>query len=446
MTIEDAGLKPTANPQDVVRHAPMSRGQIIGVVIVTLLSVVDGYDLLATAFVAPSLAKEFGVGSAELGVLLSSGLIGTLFGAFLLAPLADKIGRKPVVLISLATMTLGMGASALCTSLDQLAATRLFAGIGIGAMMVVVNPIAAELANERNRTFVIAIKSIGFPIGGVIGGLLAAALVDSTGWQTLFAIGAVAGLILVPLVIWGLPESIDYLIEHRPAKALSKVNTVLAAFGHKAVDALPPVSVRDAGASYFSIFDRQHWAGTVCASLVGFLTWAAIFFFLSWQVQMLTSAGLSHASAAAIASSSSITGALGVIFFAFAARYFDDRKLSVMSVFGLGVAMVVFGLASAGTWLLTASAPVIGAFITGATVALYVVITRVFAGGMLATGSGFVIGVGRIGSAFGPAAAGFLFHHGLDRTLVAGILGACAIFASILMWWMLKEEKTERGL
>lgn len=446
MTMKDTNPPaPTTNPQDAIRHAPLSRGQIIGIVIVTLLSVVDGYDLLATAFVAPSLAREFGVGSADLGILLSSGLAGTLFGAFMLAPLADYMGRKPVILISLAIMTLGMGASALCTTLNALAVTRLFAGVGIGAMMVVVNPIAAELANDRNRTFVIAIKSIGFPIGGVIGALLAAVLIETTGWQALFWSGAGAGLLLLPLVALALPESIDYLMERRPKDALQKVNTVLAAFGHQAVNALPPVANRSPHASYLLIFSRRYLTSTVCASSIGFLTWAAIFFFLSWQVQMLTDAGLSHASAAAIASSSSITGALGVVFFAFAALYVDDRKLSVFCVLGLGAALIAFGQVSAGIGLLTATASVIGVFITGTTVALYVVITRVFAGAMLATGSGFVVGVGRIGSAFGPAAAGFLFHQGMDRALVTAVMGGCAILASILMASMLRADRTTRS-
>lgn len=425
------------NPREIIRHAPMSRGQIYGIIITGLLSIVDGYDLLATAFVAPALAAQFGVGVGVggLGILLSAGLTGTLFGAFLLAPLTDSIGRKPVVLFSLIFMVLGMGASALCTSLNQLAGTRLFAGIGIGAMMVTVNPIAAELANERSRAFVIAIKSIGFPIGGMLGGLLAAVLIQRVGWQSIFIIGAVAGLVLIILVALALPESIGYLIERRPKDALAKINAVLSGFGHEPLQDLPPAS-RNTRIPYLAIFNTQHVFGTVCASLFSFLTWVAIFFFLSWQTHMLTSSGLSMTLAAAISGSSSLSGAFGVLFFAFAAKHYDDHLLSVTSVLGLGGALIVFGLVPANAWLLGISTAVVGAFITGATIALYVVTTAAFEGRMLATGSGFVIGVGRIGSAVAPGFAGALFAQGLDRAWVASIMGACALAAAIVIWSM----------
>lgn len=397
---------------------------------------------LATAFVAPALAAEFGVGLGGLGILLSAGLIGTLFGAFLLAPVADSIGRKPVVLISLTIMVLGMAASALCTSLDQLAVTRLFAGIGIGSIMVIVNPIAAELANERNRAFAIAIKSIGFPIGGVLGGLLAAVLIAHAGWRSIFIVGAVAGLALVPLVVWALPESITYLLERRPKAALPRINAVLAGFGHQPLQNLPPAP-RNMRLPYLSIFKRQHVVGTFCASLFSFLTWVAIFFFLSWQTHMLASSGLSVATAAAISGSSSMSGALGVLFFALAARHLDDRRLSVVSVLGLGASLVAFGLAPANIWALAVSAALVGAFITGATVALYVVTTAAFESRVLATGSGFVIGVGRIGSAVAPGLGGILFAQGLDRDWVAGMMGVCAFAAAVIMWLMPRSSQTQ---
>lgn len=424
----------TKDPREIIRAEPMSTSQINGIIITGLLSVVDGYDLLATTFVAPALANEFGVGLPGLGILLSSGLTGTLFGAFLLAPLADAVGRKPVVLISLLIMVIGMAASALTVSLNQLAATRLFAGVGIGAMMVIVNPIAAELANERRRAFAIAIKSIGFPVGGVLGGLLAA-LTAPYGWQIIFVVGAAAGLALVPVVVWLLPESIGYLVEKQPRGALQRVNAILKRFGHQPIDRLPPASA-NTRIPYLTIFQKEHVASTLCASAFSFLTWVAIFFFLSWQTQMLVSSGIEATTAAAISGSSSFSGAAGVLFFAFASRRINERHLSVMSVFGLGLSLILFGLVPATVWFLTLAAALVGALITGATVALYVVTTSAFESRMLATGSGFVIGVGRIGSAVAPALAALLFTQGLDRAWVASIMGAAALVAALIMWIM----------
>ncbi|MEO9337115.1 MFS transporter [Mesorhizobium sp. SB112] len=412
----------------------MSTSQINGIIITGLLSVVDGYDLLATAFVAPALATEFGVGLSGLGIVLSSGLTGTLFGAFLLAPFADAIGRKPIVLISLLIMVIGMAASAVTTSLTQLAATRLFAGVGIGAMMVIVNPIAAELANERRRPFAIAIKSIGFPIGGVLGGLVAA-LTATYGWQIVFIVGAAAGLALVPVVIWLLPESIEYLMERQPRNAVGRINAILTRFGHRPIDRLP-APPDNARTPYLAIFQKKHIAGTLCASAFSFLTWVAIFFFLSWQTQMLVAAGLDPTTAAAISGSSSFSGAVGVLFFAFIASRVDERRISVISVLGLGLSLILFGLVPASLWWLALAAALVGAAITGATVALYVVTTSAFESRMLATGSGFVIGVGRIGSAVAPAFGAILFDQQFDRAWVTGIMGAAALIAALIMWKM----------
>src|SRR5580658_7181607 len=127
----------------------MSGVQKVAVALTCALSALDGYDVLSMTFAAPAITLAWGVGKAALGVVLSSGLVGMALGSFLLAPLADFIGRKRMILISLILMGLGALLSGFATSLPQLAAWRVVTGLGIGACIAVINPISAEFANGR---------------------------------------------------------------------------------------------------------------------------------------------------------------------------------------------------------------------------------------------------------------------------------------------------------
>jgi len=125
--------------------------QVAAVAVTVIISALDGYDVLAASFAAPAISHAWGVGKAVLGLVLSSGLFGMALGALVLSPLADLVGRRRLVFLSLALMAVGMLLSALAQSLGQLVAWRVLTGVGIGAMVAVITPLAAEFANSRRR-------------------------------------------------------------------------------------------------------------------------------------------------------------------------------------------------------------------------------------------------------------------------------------------------------
>src|SRR3546814_544177 len=137
--------------QKLLDESPMSRAQTVAVIIIGLLSALDGYDVLAMTFAAPGVSAEFDVGKAALGLALSSGLVGMALGSFFMAPLGDRFGRRSVVLISLVLMCVGMLMSAFVTSIVQLAAWRVVPGIGIGSLIPVLEPLAAEFSNASSE-------------------------------------------------------------------------------------------------------------------------------------------------------------------------------------------------------------------------------------------------------------------------------------------------------
>lgn len=426
------------DPRLLIQDSPMSRPQWYAVALTGLLSALDGFDLLSVTFVAPALARSFQVESAALGVLLAAGLIGALVGSVTLAPLADIMGRRPIVLISLTIMSGGMLLSTLCTSLLTLTVMRIVTGIGIGAMVVVINPVAVEVANLRMRSVALATMSIGYPLGGAAGGLIAALLLRHFDWRAVFLLGGVVSVLVAPLVLRYLPESLAFLLERRDARSLDRVNAVLSRFGHPGLGALPPTQPRRP-APYREIFRGAQLAPTSLVCLVSLLMFMTIYFFLSWQPTVLVGLGFGVSTASTIAGASSFAGALACAVFAVASRRIDGRTLAVVSILGLGVSVIAFGLVPPSLPLLVIVALLAGGSVAAATVGLYVTAAEVFAPAMRATGTGLVIGVGRVGSALAPAIAGGLFAAGAGRAGVAAAMGACAIVASALLLLTLRR-------
>ena len=177
-------------PEDVrelLDRAPMSRPQILTIIMTSILSALDGYDILSVTYAAPGLARDWGLGPAELSLLFSSGLAGMGFGSLLVAPIADTLGRRKVLLLTLGLLAVGMFISAFTNSLIELAACRVVTGLGIGTMIALINPLSAEFANAKFRPMAVAIMSLAYPLGGTLGGGAAAALLQHYDWPAVFS-------------------------------------------------------------------------------------------------------------------------------------------------------------------------------------------------------------------------------------------------------------------
>lgn len=420
------------DPRELIGSTPMSGAQKRVVALAAILSALDGFDILSITFVAPILGHVFGLGSGALGLLLSSGLIGALIGSVTLGALADTIGRRPVVLISLVTMGLGMLAAAMCSTLTALAIVRVVTGIGIGAMVVVINPITVEVSNVRSRSFAISMMSVGYPLGGMAGGLISAALMRLFDWRSVFLFGAIVALALLPLMLWMLPESLTFLIERRNEKSLNAINRLLKRFGHAPLGSLPLPTAQPA-MPYRRIFQGAQLRTTAFVSVISFLVFVAIYFYLSWQPKLLVDMGFSPSKAATIASTSSLAGACGTALFGFLSRRFNGLRLAIVSIVGLASAIFLFGVAPSFLPLLVGIAMLAGASLAASTVGLYVIAADAFPATMRSTGTGFMIGVGRLGTAIAPTITGGLFGLGLGRAGVCIAIAACALIAATML-------------
>lgn len=226
-----------------IRRSRMSRFQVVAVAIALALIMIDGFDVAVMAYAAPTLSREWGIDAVTLGFLLSASLFGMAAGSIFLTPLADRIGRRKLTIISLVIISIGMVLSVFSGGATELMIWRVLTGLGVGGMMANLNVLVAEYASDARRGSIIGIYTAGYPIGATIGGLVAGPFIPLYGWQALFAIGAALTVIMLAVSWQFLPESLDYLLTRRPAKALERVNGILARIGRAPVTALPPVAV-----------------------------------------------------------------------------------------------------------------------------------------------------------------------------------------------------------
>lgn len=194
---------------------PMRPFQWLAVAVCIVLNLIDGFDVLVMAFTASSVAAEWNLGGAEIGLLLSAGLFGMAAGSLFIAPWADRWGRRPLILACLALSGLGMLASALSQAAWQLALLRGLTGLGIGGILASSNVIASEYASRRWRGLAVSLQSTGYALGATLGGLLAVWLIGAWGWRSVFVFGAGLTLAVIPLVCLCLPESLDFLLARR---------------------------------------------------------------------------------------------------------------------------------------------------------------------------------------------------------------------------------------
>lgn len=424
--------QPSGGQEGPLHNAPMTRAQIIVIGAALLLAALDGYDVLGMAYAAPAISRAWGLDKAVLGFLLSTSLIGMACGSLLLSPLADVFGRKRLSFAGVGLMIVGSGLSALAHGVPTLAAARILTGFGIGAVVPLTTTIAAEFSNAKGRAFAVTCTTVGFTAGSILGGLVAAALLHAFAWQAIFVSGAVAGLLLLPVIALALPESPSFLIARRGDDALQRLNRVLGRLGHPAVAALPAAST-SARMPYKALFSAPYVAMTACFTGVMILVSATSYFLLNWLPQIIADAGFAPSTGSLASAVSSTMGMLSGLAFGLAATRMMPARLGSIAMLGLGCAVVVFGFAPPKLHFLLMSVALCGVFAGGASALFYATIAASFPPQIRASGIGFVTGFGRIFSVMGPVLAGILFKAGLSRAGVSCIFAAMPVIAAILL-------------
>lgn len=422
--------------RDALDEGAMSRFQWRVVVVCILLNVLDGFDVLVMSFTGRAVSAEWELTSAQLGLLLSAGLVGMALGAITIAPWADRVGRRPIVLGCLALAATGMLLSSASQSAVQLGALRVLTGVGIGGVLACSNVLSGEYASRRWRGLAVSLNSTGYAIGATLGGLLAVGMVDRFGWRSVFLAGGLATALAVPLAWATLPESLDFLLTRRPKGALERVNALARRMGQPALSELPEVTDRSSvslTAGFRRLLGGALRRSTVLLWSAFFLVMSGFYFVTSWTPTLLVEAGLS--------STQSLTGGtllnLGGIFGAAALGALTARfqLRHVLSGYLVVTAILLSGfiVSTSVLWVALALGALIGVFVNGCVAGLYALNPVVYDASVRATGIGCALAIGRIGSIVAPTAAGAMLDTGWSPQSLYLVVGAIFVVTGVLV-------------
>ena len=433
----------TNDPRDVIALSPMSRLQMAVVGTTIALNALDGFDILSISFASPGIAAEWGIDRAALGIVLSMELIGMAIGSIVLGGVADKIGRRPTILGCLAVMASGMLMATTVNGLVDLSIWRIVTGLGIGGMLAAINAVAAEFSNTQRRHLSVSLMSIGYPAGAVVGGIVAAQLLQGNDWRSVFYFGAAITAVLIPVTYFVIPESVHWLARKQPPGALEKINRAMARMGHPAATTLPAVDAGVLKRSVGDIFGPGLVAVTALVALAYFFHITTFYFILKWVPKIVADFGFAASSAAGVLVWTNVGGALGGTVLGFLTLRFGVKGLTIVVMVLSSVMVALFGRTPPDLQRLSLICAAAGFCTNAAIVGMYAIVAQAFPTHVRASGTGFVIGIGRGGSVLAPIVAGFLFTAGYPLPTVALTMSLGSLIAAgILSFLTLETDQT----
>lgn len=425
------------DPRDIIKRGDMTPFQLIVVTLCVVITALDGFDTLCIAYTASSIAREWHLGPESLGLAFAAGLLGMGLGGVLVAPIADKVGRRPIMLIALVILAAGMLATAFARNISELALLRVLTGIGIGTALASTNVIVAEYSSDKRRDLSVSLMTIGYPLGATIGGAISIYLIDAHGWRSVYVFGAVVAVVLIPAALIWLPESFEYLVARRPHRALETINSIMAKMGHSPIQSLPATTVSAAdNAPLTAIFRQPQLTSAVASAVAYFCVMFTAYFLLSWTPRLLTGLGFSVASGISGSLLMNIAGIVGCLLYGIFATQIGARALAAVFAVGLFVATVAFGFTSSDPIPLVSTVIFIGFCLFTVVTTLYVVTVVAFPPALRSTGVGFAMSVGRIGAFLGPFVAGLLIAKGWTRDIYCVVMAAPMLIAAISLYWV----------
>jgi MFS transporter, AAHS family, 4-hydroxybenzoate transporter len=419
--------------QEVVNAHPLSRFQKTVIALCFLVVAIDGFDTAAIGFIAPSLRAEWGVTPAELAPLFAAGLFGLMAGAFVFGPLADRIGRKPVLIATTVFFGLMTFASAFSPSVEWLIALRFLTGIGLGGAMPAAITLTAELCPEKRRSSLVTLMFCGFTIGSASAGLAASGIVATFGWQGLLILGGILPVLLVPVLIALLPESPRYLAASgtEPAKiaeVLQKMAPQADLSG--ATFALP---VRPTGSPVSQLFKDGLGLGTLLIWTTFFMSLLVFYLLSSWLPLLITSAGFSMEHASLMGATLAAGGTVGAILIGRLMDRFEPHRVLAGAYLVAGAFVILLGSAVATPWLLVVAIFGAGFGVAGAQVGVNALAAGYYPTASRATGVSWANAVGRTGSVLGSMIGGVLLSLGWDLAMVFAAAALPAFLAALAM-------------
>ena len=398
----------------------MNRERTSGLQLLTLffcflVVAADGFDVASVGYVAPLLKKAWSLTPGQLGPIFGAGLLGLTMGSFLFGPLADRIGRKRVIVISLILFGAGSLACSFAATPHWLVALRLLTGIGLGGAMPTAITLSSEFSSQRKRAWQVTLMFCGFTLGLAFGGAVAAALIPSFGWQGVFVFGGIVPLCLAPMIWRWIPESLRFMAG-KPrfnSEALSVMQRLVGKH-----TPIPDITVEQSAPDnattnriITTLFDNYYRRGTLLLWLTFFCTLWVYYQISSWLPIIFTEAGISVTEAATIGAMMPVGGTIGALI---NGKLMDKYNPFIVLSFSYLVAAIsigCIGLAITDAHLIYVVVFCTGLGLSGAQTGANVLVSGFYTTRARATGVSWALAIGRIGSIVGSMTGGIILAH-----------------------------------
>ena len=422
--------------ETVLSNAPLGAFHFIVVGLSALMIMLDGYDAQSIAFAAPLLAKALGRNVSSFGPIFAVGLVGLMLGSLAVSPLADRYGRKWLLITSTVIFGFFSLAPALDPSFERLFVYRLLTGFGLGGAMPCAVALTSEYAPRRNKAALVNIMFAGFPLGAVVGGFVVSLIIVDWGWQAIFYVGGVLPLLMVPVLMLLMPESIVFLVaDGRRPRAIAHI---LSRF--KSTNVLNPENVRlsqdptEKRGSVTNLFDQQRGFGTILLWVGFFCNLLLIYFLVNWIPAVLDLIGLPAQHALMGTVVLNVGGVVGGVCMGLVIdRYGAARP--IYTAFLLAAACVaLIGQSIQLPAVATAIIFLSGLFVIGAQLSMNALAANFYPINIRSTGVGWALGIGRVGSIIGPVVGGLALSWKWSLATIFTIAAVPALAGALSMF------------
>lgn len=427
--------QPTIDLPGFIDTQPVGRGQVALLLTCAAVLFVDGFDTQAIGYVAPAIGREWSLPRGALGPVFSASLFGLMLGALMLGPLADRVGRKRIVILSTLAFGIGTLVTLLAENTTHLLLIRFLTGLGLGGAMPNAVALTAEFSPHRRRATMVMLMFCGFSVGAAVGGLIAAALIPVYGWRSVFLVGGLAPLLLAPVLMWRLPESIRFLTLTGGADS-----RVAATLQGMFPDATVPAGARFGaneprltGIPVVPLFMQGRAPVTLLFWIVFFMSLLDLYFLSNWLPTLIKELGASDSISAIVGSMLQVGGVLGTLVLG---RYIDRFSFRALALTYAVAAVAIAAIGVTGHSIALATAAIFGAgfCIVGGQIAANALAATFYPTGMRASGVGWALGVGRAGSILGPLVGGSLLAMSWQAQPLFMVAAVPALIAAAAAW------------
>ena len=433
------------NVSDLIDDSSISPFQTRLFLLCALCLIFAGFDVQAMGYVAPVISPELGIERGQMGAILGAANFGVLVGSLLFTMLADRFGRRPVLVISTIIFAVLTILTALATSVQELLALRFLAGLGMGSIMPNATALIGEYSPKRHRITLIMCITAGFTAGAAAGGFVSAALIPIFGWRAIFYFGGIAPMCLALGMYFWLPESLQFLAlrgnrTEQLGLWLKRVATTTT------ITASTEYVVREEnkrGVPLRHLFSEGRATVTILLWIVNFMNLLNLFFLAGWLPTVLSDAGHSTQTSVLVGAVLQVGGVLG----AFGLAWMIAKSNFIPILTGT-FALATLSIALIGTQSVLLVAPLLtivvfvsGWCVVGGQPALNAMAATFYPTYMRSTGVGWCLGIGRIGAIVGPVVGGQLMAMQWSSEQIFFAAAMAALISSVLMFslhWVLK--------